>query len=343
MTPHRTNQRGTLVLDRQFKGVGRIKRASGTDDPKVHALLDNMLKTLKQAGRLDILDGIRRGVLTPLEVWARFRLGELERLPSVETIQALKDALGKWRDEEETGAWNRMARRAAVSAMLKHAPAQATVSDVPGIIRRYRSKSAGAVMFNRVRAAALAFLRDTVGRSHPLYGQVLDVQPRKEQKREPKPFTVEELVAAAPKLGAFASCAWAMALTGMGPGEYWGRWTAKADRVVIYGTKRSGRRREIPLAGAIAAPKGTKDYFQKLWRKVMDADRVPYDLRHTFATWLEQAGIPRTRRRGYMGHGAKDVTDLYEKHEVTAYLAGDGEKLRAVVGDAAPKAGLRLA
>jgi hypothetical protein len=42
---------------------------------------------------------------------------------------------------------------------------------------------------------------------------------------------------------------------------------------------------------------------------------------------MEEAGIPRTRRRLYLGHGAKDVTDLYEVHDVTAYLAEDAARL----------------
>jgi hypothetical protein len=39
-----------------------------------------------------------------------------------------------------------------------------------------------------------------------------------------------------------------------------------------------------------------------------------------------------SRRMLYMGHGKRDVTDLYEKHEVAAFLAGDAEKLKALVG-----------
>jgi hypothetical protein len=43
---------------------------------------------------------------------------------------------------------------------------------------------------------------------------------------------------------------------------------------------------------------------------------------------MEAAGIPRTRRQLYLGHGAKDMTDLYERHEVDAFLLSDGAKLR---------------
>jgi len=43
---------------------------------------------------------------------------------------------------------------------------------------------------------------------------------------------------------------------------------------------------------------------------------------------LEAASIPRTRRRIYLGHGAGDVTDLYEAHEVAAFLVEDAERLQ---------------
>ena len=33
----------------------------------------------------------------------------------------------------------------------------------------------------------------------------------------------------------------------------------------------------------------------------------------------------------YLGHRSKDVTDLYERHEVTQYLEEDAERLRAYI------------
>jgi hypothetical protein len=56
---------------------------------------------------------------------------------------------------------------------------------------------------------------------------------------------------------------------------------------------------------------------------------APYDLRRTYANWLESSGIPRTRRRIYRGHGAQDIGDLYEAHEVEAFLKEDAAKISA--------------
>ena len=86
-----------------------------------------------------------------------------------------------------------------------------------------------------------------------------------------------------------------------------------------------------------------------LWNDYLDPafrDRaphlVPYDLRRTYSHWMELAAIPRTRRRMYMGHAAKDVTDLYEEHEVTAFLEEDAAKLRAFLKLDPPTVTLRV-
>jgi integrase len=125
--------------------------------------------------------------------------------------------------------------------------------------------------------------------------------------------------------------AWGMATTGMGQKEYWGRWSVKADRIHIEGTKRAGRVRDVPLILRPAVPSMHRRTFENKLR-ARDRGFTPYNLRRTYANWLETAGVPRTRRRLYMGHGAADVTDLYEMHEVRAFLADDAIRLRQLLG-----------
>ena len=344
MTPHKTNKRGTFVLDRQFRGVGRIKRATGTTDPKLYTLLDAMLTTLYKAGRVDILQAIHAGALTPLEVWARFRLGELDRLPTVETMKPLKQALESWLETADAGKWNRQSRKYAVAAILRLAKRTATVQEIPALLRGYAAVAKGPTMFNRTRSAMQAFIRDTLGRSHVLYGQVTDVRPKRVRERQGNPQSVEQLTRLAEKMhAADAAIAWSMALTGMGPGELWGTWTQHKDRIHVRGTKREGRVRDVPLIRPISRPTRTYRAFLNALDKASDGTVLPYDLRKTYANWLEAAGIPRTRRRLYMGHGTADVTDLYERHDVERFLADDAERVRTFLGDAPVKAGIRLA
>lgn len=81
----------------------------------------------------------------------------------------------------------------------------------------------------------------------------------------------------------------------MGVTEFWGEWTVLEDRVRIVGTKREGRRwgsegRDVPRVSTPVRPELSKDRFQKVLAKV---GASPYQGRHSYATWMEDAEIPR--------------------------------------------------
>jgi len=97
--PHRSHQRGTYVLDRQFRGLGSLKRSSGTDDP------------------------------------ALFRVAELERLFTAETMRGLRGAREMWVASAEASGWHRQARTCAIRAVLRVAKQDATVQDLPALLR----------------------------------------------------------------------------------------------------------------------------------------------------------------------------------------------------------------
>ena len=129
-----------------------------------------------------------------------------------------------------------------------------------------------------------------------------------------------------------------MSLTGMRPNEMWGEWEIDHYAVRIHGTKTKGADRVVPLVSVLLFhPQVSYVVFRKALRTASDGQMTPYDLRRTYANWLEAAGIPRTRRRLYLGHGASDVTDLYEAHEVRAFLKADAEKLRAFLSESHEK------
>ena len=128
----------------------------------------------------------------------------------------------------------------------------------------------------------------------------------------------------------------------LGPTEYWGKWEDRGDRILIHGTKRSGRERFVPRFCAIGPPYFEYPAFRGALRDAGDPEVKPYDLRRSYANWLESAGIPRTRRKLYLGHGATDVTSLYEWHEVDKFLVEDAAKLRAYVFGTENTATLKL-
>jgi hypothetical protein len=345
---HRPHGRGTPELDRVFDGVGRIRRASGTTDAETYRAIDAMLTTLYAQGRLDVLEGIRDGKLRPLLVWAAFRQGRVDRLPTGETMAPLGDeaavpteGVWAWLAGYECGAKHRTAMTSCWRQLVKHAPKAApVVADLPAILRAYKAVCQGQTptMFNRAKSAVQTYLSDTLGASHPLYKTVQDVKGLKVTgKRKPRPQSVAELQKLAELVGpVLAACAWAMAVSGMGPAEYWqegdNRWANEPDRVHIDGTKRDSRVRDVPLVYRLPRPAVSRTKFEDDLAKLTGGRVQPYDFRRTFSNLMVLAGIPANRRKHYMGHSPVTMDDLYERIEVLHYLAEDGAKLRATIG-----------
>ena len=54
---HRINHQGTYVIDRRYKGIGRIRRASGTNDRKTLNQILSMLTEIHNAGKHALVHG----------------------------------------------------------------------------------------------------------------------------------------------------------------------------------------------------------------------------------------------------------------------------------------------
>lgn len=341
MAPRRKGP--SLSIDRIFGGVGRIKKRSGTYTPAVKRKLERMLDGLYDEGRLDILRLIRDGKLTLLEVHHAYQRKALGQLPTGETVVPLTRAMQRWIDGLRVPADYSAGHVASLRTSLAYftkANKRATLADLPRVLEKLRDTlgKEHPRSFNLARAAAMAFVRQTLKRNHPLWLAVAAVEPRKVGTTvQRRPLTPDEMRHwfPSPETDPLDAIAWGMATTGMHRSEYWGAWHVESDCVRIDGTKRKGRKRRVPLVHVPAVPAWhhPRTFEDKLRERTTLF--TPYDLRRTYANWMEAAGIPRTRRRMYLGHGAKDVTDLYEEHEVRAYLAEDATKLTAYL---APKA-----
>jgi hypothetical protein len=349
MTPHRSHGRGTLVLKVRYRGVPRIERSTGTNDPKVAEQIRRMCDVLYDQGRLDLLEAMAlpRGDarrLHPMLVFDRYKAGTLERLPRAEVLVPLAEQWEAWTAAAKVADSTTESRRKGWRGLRRHLHAAATLHDLPGALRDYRAACAAHPRtFNLARAAVMAFVRDVLGKRHALYAQVADVRvlARVGPRRQGRPFTVAGLrahMAAMPSGMGMAS--WTMAVTGMGPKEYFrDGFTVQADRVLIHGQKREGRERVIPRAARIEAPSVSRETWRRAFKRV-SPERQPYDLRRTFPALMLLAGIPANRRRAYMGHGARTMTELYEDAEVTQWLVEDAAALARVLGE--PNPTLRL-
>lgn len=354
---HRSNKRGTLRLDIRTP-IGRIARASGT----MHLpTLEKITKMIREFGtqeplRLNILRGIRDGQLDPLIVYEAYVSRRLDQLPTAETMSGLRSALDAWLPVSKGGKKQRAAHKTAINHLKQSSRADTTVAELPQALRHLKltlAKQGHAAQFNRVRASVLAFVKFTLGKRHDLYKDVADVEKMEETKlRDNNPQSVAQIVELARKIESrHVSALWGMCLTGMGPSEFFDGWRIEGAAIRIPGTKRKARNRIVPLVLGDRFNRTTADreiatewrsrLFADALRKASDGTVQPYDLRRTYANWMEAAQIPRTRRRQYMGHSIGDVTDIYEQHEVEAHLPGDAAKIEAFVR-AAERETLRL-
>ncbi len=341
MTPHQSNLRGSLIIDRVFRGVGRISRATGTKNVRLFEKFDAMLSTLYEGGRRDVLISIRDGRLSILEVWEQFRLGRWDLIPTQEYLEPLKRTFETWTDGYECSEKHRKSLKDSCAYLVAAAPKKARMVDLPAAVGAFRKQTATrARTFNLARSAAQAFIRSTLGRHSKIWQEIATIQTRRiVQKFHKNPQTVLGAVKIREQLDTNAAeIWWALCTTGMRPAELWGEWSVEGDRVKILAAKRQERvTRFVPLlvnpAIPTLTPSGFKSALNRLSVKV-----VPYDGRRSYANWLEAAGIPRTRRKLYLGHGQTDVTDLYEWHEVKAFVAEDRVKLLAYIGQEQRKA-----
>jgi hypothetical protein len=326
----------TLVIDRVLKGVGRIKKASGTTNVPVRNKMNRMLTTLHEDGRLDILRAIRDGKLSLLEVYSAFQRKALQALPTGDSAKTLSEAMKVWienlRVPQDVSKNHKGSLETSRRYFENHKP-KATVSDLPVMLDELRETlgRAHARSFNLARSAALAYVRSTLKRSHPLWLQIAAVEPRKMAKTtKRRPLTPESLRGffPSPDTDHVDALAWSMATTGMGQKELYGKWETLPDRIHIAGTKREGRERDVPLVFRPSVPRIHRRTFENKLRE-RTREITAYDLRRTYANFLEAAGIPRARRKIYRGHQSGDIGDLYEQHEVAAFLIEDAAKISA--------------
>lgn len=342
MTPHRAGDkkglRGSFIIDRRTR-VGRIAVASGTNHVPTFKRLNEMVTTLNETGRTDLLRSLRDGEMSPLFVYEAFRVNELHRLPTSAELKPVAFAMWAWYESVDCSLAQKAAHKTAVVRL-----AGGTIAELPAALQRYRERCRKAktpAQFNRVRASALAFIRDTLKRSHRLYGEVRDVPLMKEKKApERHILSWSDVQAIAPKLedARDRAALYGMVLTGMGPKEWYiDGWKLSDSRITIHGEKRASRARIVPAVRTLryASPQPQSDVGRERERRrfgerlLSVAGIRPYDLRRTYANWLESAGISRTRRIAYLGHSGGDVTSIYERHEVDQFLAEDASRIEA--------------
>lgn len=363
MTPHRSHGRGTLLFDRLFDGIGRIRLASGTHDPALFRQMDAMLTTLYVQGYHDTLALLKARKVRVARVWHLFRTNRLDKLPTADTMPDLgtppaRRVRGQPRVPGTEGVWlwletyirDDRARSNAISNwrnLVEYGGVTSPIlNDLPVMLRTYRQwcrEQGKHAMYNRTKAGVQAYLSDTLGQSHRLYTLVADVKGLTEKvQRKPRPQTPDDMRRLYTTVGReVGECCWAMAVSGMIPSELWGEWENRTDRVHIAGRKRQSRVRDVPLLYPLPRPRISRTKFEDDLSAATRGAVSPKDFRNTYAVWLTDAGVPSNRRKHYRGHSPQSMEEIYERFQVEQYLAEDRARLAAHIG-AWPDVGLRL-
>lgn len=344
MTPVKNVRRRSLKIDRVFAGVGRINRSSGTHVRETFNALNGMLSTLFTTGRLDLLRQIRERAVEPLVVYDTFRRGRLVEIPEALALRPLIENFKQWREgpNKRTGQpwsrWYAAAHKDTERRLAEIARPFAKITDLPAIVLQLREDySNRRSTFNNHRVSCLSFARAVCGKRSPTHLQLLAIEAYPIKRAAHHPLTVAELVEWERKLDApTAACCWALATTGMRPGEFWAYkggpsvpWELQLDRIAIHGTKSDAGARAVPNLGRCKVPPAiTRQMFEDRLHDQTDGAFLPYDLRRTFANWIEQAGLPRSRVMLYLGHAIGNVTDLYTIPEISQFLRDDAKLLR---------------
>lgn len=311
------------MIDWQRRGIGRIARASGTTKPSTYRGIVAMLGELYERPDWDTLRAIKDGRLHPLEVYDAYR--RQKALPAVEALVGLRARVDGWLAQFE--GRTKANYRTGLNRLLRHAGPDVTLAQLPDLVRADKAASRKqAPSFNRAKAAAQAFSRETLGRGHAVYSAIADVEALTERRRERERLSVaaaQRIRAALPE--PFASVWWTLCLTGMIVSEYQGDWRVVKDGVEVRGSKAAGRRRVVPLVEPIARHAVSRREFAA---HLTALGVESYDARRAYAHWLEEAKIPRARRTIYRGHGPKDTGDLYEVGELSRYRSADAAALK---------------
>lgn len=338
MTPHRSNGRGTFLLEKQWQGV-RISRASGTNDPQLHAKLVAMLEELKRTAEWDlrakafrVWQALASGQLHPLGVYRAWRLDGLRGLPDPDQLDLLRPKMERWITQATTREGKPLAAKTKKSyddALHRITTETSTLQDLPKLLRARRGMVPVGT-FNMERTAALSFVRNTLGKHHPLWIAVDAIEPQQAVRELREGYSPDEARRIARELGQDGIYWWSICCTGMrGPSEYFAnRWDVGRDRIPIHGTKTKAAERFVPKT---MTPIRCPHHYQTERERFQAVGVTAHLGRYSFRHWMQEAGIPPARADFYFGHSLSGLK-MYGRHEFGEYLARDTARLIEVIG-----------
>ena len=171
---HKFNGRGSWVIDKRYKSIGRIRRASGAKTKKTFDAILKMLEILHEQGKHTVLREIQAGIVSPIEAFGYWREDKLEYLPSTETLKKLSPTFDEWVETYDVVPISRRNYKSAVKTFVARV-GNVPIQELPKAIKKYKKhclERNTPRAFSSLRTPILSFLRDTFGRHSVLYASI---------------------------------------------------------------------------------------------------------------------------------------------------------------------------
>ena len=346
--PKLVNGRGTIPIDRSFKGVGRIRIVSGTTDETVYLKMMDTLDNIHDAGNVPTLEALRDGSVTMMEVYSNAIQKGVTSQMTVNLDTPLKETLTEWLKTHEVKDSTRRSYKQHLDLIYKVCTVTDVVRDLPKRLDTYRRSAIKrniGTTFNRVRAVVMAFAKARYRDTSDFYLSIKQVPSVAIQRKGVGNVALPVTDIVTFTQGMNNKCVemvWSMCTGGFRLGEYLEEndttWNTTNDRLNIIknnpGHGNKGYTRTVMLPFPVSKPTLGERQFRRHLETAVKKSGLKvssHTFRKCFSHWMELSGIPRTRRKGYLGHGKSDITDIYEVHDVEKYLRDDAKDFRDFV------------
>lgn len=338
-------------------GIPRLYRASGTNDPDtfdaIKRLLDRLYDRVIDDGEsyaLTLLHALADGSVSFLEaLHAKEQDGdrglrEASKKVFDEGMTVTLESAEKWLSRADLKTSTRATYRSNLTTLLAfQQKGETKLNHLPVLLKRYKAlvleKDTNRRAFNLLRSICMAWLRDTVGQSHPVYESVKAIRRVKSEKviteENSRYFSPQDVMSICAKLPQdIADMLWFQCLTGMHAKEMLvdGWWKEGPYGLFINGQKNKFRKRTIPRV-IDEPPAMTITSYSEYWDWLTRASHAfgwhfsPKTARKTFGRWAEESGIPHYRVCIYEGH-KPDQTGVYQYHKTDGQLHQDREAFK---------------
>ena len=340
---------GTMMIDRRFRGIGRIKVASGTLSKPTINMYNAALTDLFNTGQFEPLRALKekwkvgRGeTVTPKMVydWWRDRTQSVPwakgSINAHEALKAFIDNKGGARRLADTTCRMYQARLNVLED--KYTISALALREVPQVLEKYQRECEAMqppqeTAFRNTRAFVQGCVGDTLGEDSDTYKAIvkmgLVVAKGIIRKQRNNPFTPADLDVALRNCDdkEFKNILWFMCCVGCGPKEFFvDGWQFESDKLIrVYGVKNHKRyNRPVPVVFRKLRPDpkaiGVRMFYKKFLQ--LFPSHTPYDCRRTFQTWCLKAGIDRMHFKVYAGHSLS-ISEHYTEEDVERWIDKD--------------------